>query len=86
MVWGEFHHPVEDEEGGDGQTHLRVLNGAGGEAAPLSSQERTRARPPSTEPRWVVTSPLSQRPHLFHQLPVHVLEHLFASSQPVWWQ
>lgn len=36
VVWEEFHHPVEDEEGGSSQSPLRVLNGAGGEAAPLS--------------------------------------------------
>lgn len=47
VVWGEFHHPVEDEEGGNSQTHLGVLNGAGGEAAPLSFGERARAHPPA---------------------------------------
>lgn len=47
VAQGEFRCPVEDEDGGNSQTHLEILNGAGGEAAPLSFGERTRARPPA---------------------------------------
>lgn len=50
VVQKEFHRPVEDEDGGNSQSHLRVLNGAGGEAAPLSFGERTRARLPALSP------------------------------------
>lgn len=47
VVFGEFHHSGEDEEGGNGQTHLRILNRAGGAAAPLRFWERARVCPPA---------------------------------------
>lgn len=47
VVWEEFHHPVEDGEGGNSQTHLRVFNGAGGEASALGFWGRKPTHPPA---------------------------------------